>query len=120
MLAPLFASASLFAQEGNQPPQTGGFSQMLIMIGVAVVFFYFVLWRPEQKRRKAAESQRNSIEKGDKVTAMGIIGTVDKVTDNTMILKMVDGSKIEMLKMAVTDVKKKESQAQSTEASSQS
>lgn len=118
MFSSLFGSASLFAQEASQTPQGGGFSQMLIMIGIAVIFFYFILWRPEQKRRKAAQSQRDSIQKGDRVTAMGIIGTVDKITDNTMILKMVDGSKIEMLKMAVTDVQKKETQEETTPASS--
>lgn len=118
MFSSLFGSASLFAEDAPQATQGGGFSQMLIMIGIAVVFFYFILWRPEQKRRKSAQSQRDSIQKGDRVTAMGIIGTVDKITDNTMILKMVDGSKIEMLKMAVTDVQKKDAQVETTEASS--
>ena len=28
------------------------FYQTMIMVGIAVVFFYFILWRPEQKRRK--------------------------------------------------------------------
>jgi len=105
IMSSLLASASLFAQESAPQPQ-GGFTQMLIMIGIAILFFYFILWRPEQKRRKAAEEQRNTISKGDKVTAMGILGTVDKVTDKTVILKMVDGSKIEMLKLAITDVQK--------------
>jgi preprotein translocase subunit YajC len=106
MIFALIFSASLFAQEESSQSQGGGFTQMLVMIGIAIVFFYFILWRPEQKRRKAAEEQRSSINKGDKVTAMGIIGTVDKVTDKTVILSMVDGSKIEMLKLAITDVQK--------------
>ncbi len=83
----------------------GGLSQTLTMIGVALVFFYFILWRPEQKRRKAAEKQRNSMKVGDRVTAMGIVGTVAKIQDSTIIVKMVDGtSKIEVLKAAITDV----------------
>lgn len=82
----------------------GGISQTLIMIGIALVFFYFILWRPEQKRRKAADQMRSSLKKGDRVTAMGIIGKVDRIQDQTVILKMVDGAKIEVLKAAITDV----------------
>lgn len=85
-------------------PKDQGLLQMLIMGVVFAVFFYFILWRPEQKRRKAQEDQQNAVKKGDRVVAMGIIGTVVKVTDNTLILKMYDGSKIEVLKVAVNDV----------------
>ncbi|MEI6242047.1 MAG: preprotein translocase subunit YajC [Chlamydiota bacterium] len=82
----------------------GNFLQPLLMIGVAIVFFYFILWRPEQKRRKKMEAQRCAIKKGDRVTAMGIIGTVSRIKDTTIILKMIDGSEIEFLKAAISDV----------------
>ena len=93
----VFADAAPAARENN-------LSQTLMMIGVAVVFFYFIMWRPEQKRRKALEQQRSSLKKGDKATAMGIIGTVVRIQDDTVILKMVDGSKIEVLKAVITNV----------------
>jgi len=99
----LLPAAAVFAQDGAQTPG-GGLTQTLIMIGIALVFFYFILWRPEQKRRKAADQMRSGLKKGDRVTAMGIIGKVDKVQDQTVILKMVDGAKIEVLKAAITDV----------------
>lgn len=98
-------SATAWADESTpQAAREGGMSQTLIMIGVALVFFYFILWRPEQKRRKAAEAQRNSMKVGDKVTAMGIIGNIAKIQENTVIVKMYDGAKIEILKAAITDV----------------
>jgi preprotein translocase subunit YajC len=90
--------------DGAAPAKEQSMWQTFIMIGVALVFFYFILWRPEQKRRKAMEKQRSSLKKGDRVTAMGIIGTVSKVQDNSIIVKMYDGSKIEVLKAAITDV----------------
>jgi len=74
------------------------------MIAVALVFFYLILWRPEQKRRKAQDELRTSLKKGDRVTAMGIIGTVFRVDEQTVILKMVDGTKIEFLKAAISEV----------------
>src|SRR3989338_5027000 len=95
--------ASLFAQESGASA-AGGMTQTLIMIAIALVFFYFILWRPEQKRRKAAEQMRGGLKKGDRVTAMGIIGKIDRVQDHTVVLKMIDGSKIEMLKAAITEV----------------
>jgi len=99
----LLPAAGLFAQDAAPSPG-GGLTQTLIMIGIALVFFYFILWRPEQKRRKASEQMRSSLKKGDRVTAMGIVGKVDKIQEQTVILKMVDGAKIEMLKAAITDV----------------
>ncbi len=78
--------------------------QTLMMLGVAVVFFYFILWRPEKKRRKAMETKRSSLKQGDQVTAMGIIGEVSKIEDNAVILSMVDGNKIKVLKAAITEV----------------
>ena len=89
----------------NEAAPQGGLTQTFIMIGIALVFFYFILWRPEQKRRKATVLMRDSIKKGDRVTAMGIIGTVDRLTDQTVVLKMIDGSKIEVVKAAISEVK---------------
>lgn len=47
---------------------------------------------------------RGKMKKGDRVTALGIIGTVDRINENTVILRMVDGSKIEVLKGAISEV----------------
>jgi len=103
--AALVSSPFLAADDGDaMPPRDQGMWQTLIMIAVALMFFYFILWRPEQKRRKIIEAQRSSLKKGDRVTAMGIIGTIVRVQDQTVILKMVDGAKIEFLKGAITEV----------------
>jgi len=98
----LFPTVALFADDAS--PAGGGMSQMLIIIAISIAFFYFILWRPEQKRRKAADQMRTSMKKGDRVTAMGIIGKVDRIQEQTVVLKMIDGSKIEVLKAAITDV----------------
>lgn len=101
----LVLKGNLFAEgEENLPPSDQSFWQTLVMIGIAFLFFYIILWRPEQKRRKALEEQRNGLKKGDRVAAMGIIGTVLRVGDQTVILKMYDGAKIEFYKAAITDI----------------
>lgn len=98
-----------FAQEAT-PNASGGMTQMILMIGLALVFFYLILWRPEQKRRKAGEAMRASMKKGDRVTAMAIVGTIDRINDQTIVLKTVD-SKIEILKAAITDVQSASSES---------
>ncbi len=100
----LALSGRLFAEGENVPPPDQSFWQTIVMIGIAFLFFYVILWRPEQKRRKAVEEQRSTLKKGDRVAAMGILGTVLRVGDQTVILKMYDGTKLEFYKAAVTDI----------------
>lgn len=101
----LFVTSSLMAQTEDMPAiPDQSLWQTLVMIAIAFLFFYVILWRPEQKKRQAIEAQRNSMKQGDRVVAMGILGTVVKIGDQTVVLRMVDGSKIEMYKGAVTDI----------------
>ena len=106
MVAAFTLTSSIFAEATDQMQESRqqNYLQTLVVTGAAILFFYFILLRPEQKRRKKLEEQRSSMQKGSKVTAMGIIGVVDSISENTVILKMVDGSKIEVLKGAITDV----------------
>ncbi|HRD56291.1 MAG TPA: preprotein translocase subunit YajC [Parachlamydiaceae bacterium] len=99
--------ASLFAQSPEEmpPARDQGFMQSMIMMAIALLFFYFILWRPEQKRRKEMDEVRSALKPNDQVTAMGILGTVVKVQEHTVILKMYDGSKIEVVKGAITDIR---------------
>ncbi len=109
LLAMTFLStAALWAQEEEQVvvAEQGNYWQTVMMIVIAILFFYFIFWRPEQKRRKTMESMRSQMSKGDRVTAMGIVGTIVRVSADspTVILKMYDGSKIEVLKAAISEV----------------
>lgn len=100
----LFSHAFLAAQDTvNAPPDRSSW-HTFTMLALAGLLFYFVLFRPEQKRRKEMEGIRSKMKKGDKVTAMGIVGTVASVQDQTVIVRMYDGSKLEFLKGAITEV----------------
>ncbi len=102
-LSSFFSSTIFLAQEG-QSSRSQNMSQTFLMIGLALVFFYLIMWRPEQKRRKKMQKQRESLSKGDRVTAMGIVGTIASLKEDTVILKMVEGAKIEILKTSITNV----------------
>lgn len=79
-------------------------SQPIIMIAIFVLISYFVLWRPDKKRRAKMKKLRDNMKKGDVVIAMGIRATIDEVKDRTVILKQCDGSKMEMLKAAISEI----------------
>jgi preprotein translocase subunit YajC len=108
-----------FVAEGTPPAvpaPDGGFDQTLLMIGIAIVFFYFILWRPESKRRKQMEEKRQALKKGDRViVAGGIVGEVFKVQADTIILRLADGAKMEVLKGAIQDVQSGTEAAEKTE-----
>jgi preprotein translocase subunit YajC len=96
-----------FLAQGEAAPQAaagGSMWQTLIMIGVIVLFFYFILYRPEQKRRKAMELKRSSLKKGDRVTAVGIIGVVQSLKDNSVVLRLVESGKVEVPRASITEV----------------
>lgn len=104
LLALCVTFQSLLSADGNAvPPPDQGFVQTLVMIGIALFFFYFILWRPEQKRRKALESQRSTMKKGDRIVCMGVVGTVAKIKDDTVVVH-TGTSEIEFLKGAISEV----------------
>ena len=76
----------------------------MIMIVVMVAVFYFILIRPESKRKKQAEAMRNSLKVGDDITTIGgIIGTICAVKDKTIVVETgADRVRIEFAKWAVS------------------
>lgn len=81
----------------------GGMS-MIIMLVVMVAVFYFMLIRPENKRKKEAEQMRSSVKEGDEVTTIGgIIGTVVNVKDDKFVMETsADKVRIELAKWAIS------------------
>lgn len=83
---------------------TGGLLGMLPMLIVMVGVFYFMLIRPENKRKKEAEELRSSMKTGDKVTTIGgIVGTVVDVKSEHFVLETgADQVRIEFAKWALS------------------
>ena len=81
-----------------------GMGSTLIMMVVMIGVFYFMLIRPENKRKKEAEQMRSSVKKGDKITSIGgIIGTVVDVKENNVIIETsADQVRIELAKWALS------------------
>lgn len=83
---------------GNQMVST--IVMLVLMVGV----FYFMLIRPENKRKKEAEQLRSSVKVGDKITTIGgITGTVVNVKDDKFVIETgADQVRIELMKWALS------------------
>ena len=81
-----------------------GLTSSIIMIVVMIAIFYFMLIRPENKRKKEATEMRNSLTVGDEITTIGgIVGTVCAVKANSVVLESgADRVRIELMKWAIT------------------
>ena len=77
---------------------------MIIMLVAMVAVFYFLLIRPENKRKKEAEAMRNAVKEGDEVTTIGgIVGTVVHVKDEKFVMETsADRVRIEFAKWAIS------------------
>ena len=85
-------------------PAAGSMGSSIIMIVAMLGIFYFMLIRPENKRKKEAEQTRNSVKTGDEiVTIGGIIGTVVNVKDDKIVIETsADQVRIELMKWAIS------------------
>ena len=83
---------------------TTGMGSPLIMMVLMFAIFYFLLIRPENKRKKEAEQMRSNVRTGDKiVTIGGICGTVVNVKDNRIVIETgADQVRIELEKWAIS------------------
>ena len=82
----------------------GGMGSSIVMLVVMFAVFYFMLIRPENKRKKEAEQMRSSVKTGDKiVTIGGICGTVVNVKDTRIVIETgADQVRIEFEKWAIS------------------
>ncbi|QZA33882.1 preprotein translocase subunit YajC [Hydrogenibacillus sp. N12] len=105
MLAP---NAPLFlAQAGAQPAEVNPYAQYLNFIILAVMFllFYLLLIRPQQKRQKERNRMLASLSRGDKVVTIGgLHGTIDQLTDDTVVLRVGDGVRLTFDRQAISTV----------------
>ncbi|MCQ2981501.1 MAG: preprotein translocase subunit YajC [Treponemataceae bacterium] len=77
----------------------------LIMMALIFVIFYFFLIRPQNKKQKETERMIAALKKGDKVVTIGgIHGTISSTKEQTVIVKVDDGAKIEFNRSAIATV----------------
>ena len=87
---------------------TQGQSSPVFTIGwmvFMVAIFYFVMIRPQRRREKERKALIEAVKSGDRVLlASGIIGEIANVKEKTLIVRIAEKTKVEVLKTAVAQV----------------
>jgi preprotein translocase subunit YajC len=86
-------------------------SQSLIsLVVILVVFFavfYFLLIRPQRRREREHRALLSSLKRGDRVvTAGGVIGTIEDIDENEVVLAVEEG-KLRIAKSSIVEKVKK-------------
>ena len=100
-----------FMQIAMAPPQggnsEGSLISTLVMFGLIIGIFYFLILRPQQKRQKEKQKMLEAIKKGDKIiTAGGMHGTVVGLDEKTVLLQVSDNAKMKFDRSAIATILK--------------
>jgi preprotein translocase subunit YajC len=92
--------ATAFAQAAGGSPQ----ETMMGMLPIILMFviMYFILIRPQMKKAKETKAMVDSLQKGDEVIAMGILGRISKISDNYVSLEVAPNVTIQVQRGAVS------------------
>ncbi len=83
----------------------GGDNTFLFMMIPMFVIMYFILFRPQMKKQKELKAMVDSIAKGSEViTNGGILGKVNKVKDDYLVLEIASGVEVVVQRNAVANV----------------
>ena len=83
----------------------GGGGSFLFMMVLFFVIFYFFLIRPQMKQAKEHKALVGGLTKGDEVvTNGGVLGKINQVGDNFVVLEIASETEIKVQKQAVSAV----------------
>jgi preprotein translocase subunit YajC len=93
-----FDTAAHAAEGGSSGP---GSMDLVLLVGF-VAIFYFLLWRPQAKRRKDHQTLMTSLDKGDEVvTSGGIVGQITRIGDDFISLKVAENIEFRVQKSSI-------------------
>ncbi len=91
--------------DAAQPAGAGGIIGMLWPFILMFAVFYFLLIRPQQKKQKQRNMMLGNLKKGDKVVTIGgMHGTIIEMTDDTIVLRVNDVTKLTFDRSAINNV----------------
>lgn len=78
---------------------------MFVCLGLMVALFYFMLIRPQKRREKERQALLSAVKTGDRVLfGGGFLGVVANVKEKTLVVKIADNVKVEIVRGAVSQV----------------
>ena len=95
------------AHAAGEAAPAGGGMEMIIMLAVFCLVFFFMIYRPQAKRVKDHKSLMSELAKGDEVlTQGGIVGKIVKVSDEKdfIVVSVSENTEVTVQKGAITAV----------------
>ena len=95
------------AHAAAAPAPAGVGMEMIIMLAVFCLVFFFMIYRPQAKRVKEHKSLMSSLTKGDEVlTQGGIVGKIVKVSDEKefLVISINEATEVTVQKGAISAV----------------
>lgn len=87
--------------QAGAPPEGAGIMQLVMIVGM-VIFFYFIIIRPQRKQQKEHKNMIESLQVGDEVvTTAGLLGKIRKINDDYAVLKVADNVELKFQKHAL-------------------
>ena len=82
------------------------------MLVLMFAIFYFLIIRPENKKKKKTEEMRSSLSLGDEITTIGgIIGKIVQITEDTITFETgEDRVRLQVKKWAISTTAKMEAE----------
>ncbi len=105
-LQPLQQGTGGAAAPGAAPAQGaspgGGLLGTVLPLVLFAGFFYFAIWRPNQKQRDEQQNLHKGLMKGDRVvTTGGMLATVSGVDGDEVVLEIAEKVKVRFKKEAI-------------------
>jgi preprotein translocase subunit YajC len=86
------------AQQGQSNPVT-----TIIFIVLIIAILYFLLFLPQRKQEQKRRQMIENLKRGDQVvTSGGIHGTITRLKDDTVVLKIAEKTEITVTKASVS------------------
>lgn len=96
---------SILLAEAGGATGAGGIFNLVWPFILMFAVFYFLLIRPQQKKQKARNSLLSQLKKGDKISTVGgLHGTIVELTDDTVVLRVNDTTKMTFDRSAINTV----------------
>ena len=100
-----FMNDAMAAGTAAAPSTSQGIISMLPMIAILVLFMYFMVIRPQSKRSKEQKKLMDNLQKGDEViTISGILGKIEKISDDFIILCIDENTNVTIQKSAISSI----------------
>jgi preprotein translocase subunit YajC len=94
-----------FAQTAGGSASISSLAPMFLQFAALGLVFWFLIFRPQQKRMKEHKAKINAVKKGDQVvTGGGLVGKVVRADDIYVDIELAPGMKVKAVKATLADV----------------